>query len=156
MNILPLWWLSWHHDDHHGIMMIILVWHLLIITQWKDDKFLKSITLMAFNVAKPQQSAKPNCYRYVITLLPSNSQTVSRHSTPLPLLPSWMLSELFCHLVFYHCLWLPEEAYFWILIFILQLCEHFHVYRHLIKQLFYLCREILLYTLFPRLESFCA
>jgi hypothetical protein len=63
-------------------MMIIMSWHLLIITQGKDDEVLKSLTLVAFKVAKPQQSAKPNCYRYVITLLPSNSQTVSRHSTP--------------------------------------------------------------------------
>ena len=36
-------------------MMIIMSWHLLIITQGKDDEVLKSLTLVAFKVAKPQQ-----------------------------------------------------------------------------------------------------
>ena len=95
--------------------------------------FFESITLMAFKVAKPQQSAKPNCYRYVITLLPSNSQMVSRHSTPFAsffllecFLKAYFDCELFCQistsykknhvtmLVVNHCLvsdWFIQEMF---------------------------------------------
>ena len=113
-------WSSWHYDDHPGMALWWSSWYGICCSSHKEKmmSFFESITLMAFKVAKPQQSAKPNCYRYVITLLPSNSQTVSRHSTPLPLLPSWMLSQSYAILDVNHCLvtdcsqyWLVQEMF---------------------------------------------
>ena len=110
MIIMALWWSLWlwHYDN--AMMIILALWWLSchgICWSSHEERMtsFSSLTLVAFKVAKPQQSAKPDCYRYVITLLPSNSQTVSRHSTPfasffpLECFPkAYFDCELFCQI----------------------------------------------------------
>ena len=71
-----------------GLALWLSSWHSICWSSHEEKmtSFSKSLTLVTFKVVCKActQLSKPNCYRYVITLLPSNSKRSANLNTSAP------------------------------------------------------------------------